>query len=213
MVLDVGSVSLNQCLAKYREGIAVILASCMVCNSVVLQFVLPRSPLLLFRQRKAVRLLDPVKQFFVQIRGAADDKMCCPPSGIRFGLQNSLSSRSAFLFTHLWCRSLITHIEQHFDFVIRCASVQGSGDPVVLAHVICREESGLSPQGPNENRVAFEIDYIQWFLSLQSQLVFGHIHDEGEPLPIAAMPEHLMIRRFAPRIIRLCIVCFHDEGS
>lgn len=30
MVLDVGSISLNQYLAKYREGVAAILASCMV---------------------------------------------------------------------------------------------------------------------------------------------------------------------------------------
>lgn len=30
MVLDVGSVSLNQYLAKYGEGVAPILASCMV---------------------------------------------------------------------------------------------------------------------------------------------------------------------------------------
>ena len=30
MVLDVGSISLNQYLAKYREGVAPILASCMV---------------------------------------------------------------------------------------------------------------------------------------------------------------------------------------
>lgn len=30
MVLDVGSISLNQCLAKYREGVAPLLASCMV---------------------------------------------------------------------------------------------------------------------------------------------------------------------------------------
>lgn len=30
MVLDVGSISLNQYLAKYREGVVAILASCMV---------------------------------------------------------------------------------------------------------------------------------------------------------------------------------------
>lgn len=30
MVLDVGSISLNQCLAKYREGVVAILDSCMV---------------------------------------------------------------------------------------------------------------------------------------------------------------------------------------
>ena len=30
MVLDVGSISLNQCLAKYREGVVAFLASCMV---------------------------------------------------------------------------------------------------------------------------------------------------------------------------------------
>lgn len=35
MVLDVGSISLNQCLAKYREGVVVILASCMVCATYI----------------------------------------------------------------------------------------------------------------------------------------------------------------------------------
>lgn len=30
MVLDVGSISLNQCLAKCRESVVAILASCMV---------------------------------------------------------------------------------------------------------------------------------------------------------------------------------------
>ena len=102
MVLDVGSISLNQCLAKYRE--------------------------------------DATAFYNVSLFPIRDKSPWCSPSHISAfnDRKNSLSSRSTFLFVHLWCRCLITHIEQHFDFVIRCAAVKGNGDPVVLAHVICR---------------------------------------------------------------------------
>ena len=77
--------------------------------------------------------------------------------------QNSLSSRklSAFPPVHLWCRCLITHIEQHFDFVIRHTAIQCNGNPTVLPHMIGWKKAGFFSQGANEDRVAFEIDHIQ----------------------------------------------------
>ena len=115
---------------------------------------------------------------------------------------------SALLFASFGYRRLVTHIQQHFDFVIWNTPIQCNGDPVIFAHVICGEETDFIPQGANQKWVTFEIDHIQKIFLQQSQLVLWNIHNDSKPLLIVAMPEHFIIGIFEPRIIAVRVICF-----
>ena len=52
---------------------------------------------------------------------------------------------SALLFARFGYRRLVTHIQQHFDFVLWNTPIQCNGDPVIFAHVICREKTDFIP--------------------------------------------------------------------
>ena len=73
---------------------------------------------------------------------------------------------SALLFSCFGCRCLKAHIKQYFDFVIGYAAIQCNGEPLLLVHMISRENPRLVTKRTDKKRITFEICHIQWFIPL-----------------------------------------------
>ena len=100
--------------------------------------------------------------------------------------------------------------ENYVDCFRRHAAVQRGCDPAALVHVVRRKNAGFAAQRCNQDRIALEIDDIEFLRSCKSQLVPRHFHDQRKPLPVARMTEYGGARRVRPRIIRFCAVVIPD---
>lgn len=98
---------------------------------------------------------------------------------------------------------LIAHVQQHLDLSVRCAAVQRGGQPALLVHVVGRQDARRTAQGGDQNRVTLEVHHVQQPLPRQPQLFPRHVQNEREPLAVARVPEHRVVRRIGPRMIRL----------
>ena len=95
---------------------------------------------------------------------------------------------------------------QQPELIVRRAAVQRHGEPAVLVHMVGRENPRLTPQRTDEDRITLEVHHVDHLRTGQTELIARHVQNQRKPFPVAAVPEHGMVRRIGPRIVRLCAV-------
>ena len=72
---------------------------------------------------------------------------------------------------------LMAHIQQRFEGFVGSAPVERGGDPMLLVHMVGREEPGLFPLRPDQTRIGLEIQHGDFFGSRQSGLPAFRVGD------------------------------------
>ena len=107
-------------------------------------------------------------------------------------LQKAISFKIFIIkpFGRLFFRQFITRIQQKQQRGIRGRSVKSHGKPMCLVHVPRGEDTRLSPERADQNRVTLEIDHADLTVSRQPQILSGNVHDNGKPFPVPQVTEH-----------------------
>ena len=69
--------------------------------------------------------------------------------------------------------------------------------------MVGRENPRLTPQRTDEDRITLEVHHVDHLRAGQTELIARHVQNQRKPFPVAAVPEHGMVRRTGPRIVRL----------
>ena len=88
-------------------------------------------------------------------------------------------------------RQFITHSHQKLDLLIFHRAIQSHTDPMGLIHMPTGEDARFLPEGANQSGITFEIHHTDFTIAGKFQILSGDVHNDGEPLPVPIVPEHL----------------------
>ena len=98
--------------------------------------------------------------------------------------------RRFLLSGRLGFRQIEAQTQQTRDRLAVGGAVQKDSQPLILVHVIGREEARPAPQGTDQKRIALEIQDVRNALPILPQRLIGHPHHQSKPFTIVAMPEY-----------------------
>ena len=90
-------------------------------------------------------------------------------------------------------RQFITQIHQNLDILILHSPIQRHGEPMGLIHVPAGEDARLHVERSDQSGISFEIHHTDFTITLKSQIFSGDVHEDGKPLLVPRVPEHLNI--------------------
>lgn len=116
---------------------------------------------------------------------------------------NLFLRRADFLLLFLRRSGSIAYIDQVTDFILLYSTVQKHRNPMLLIHVIGREDSlFLYQYVPQHHIVYFQVEGIDISFSGKSQLIPAYAHGQRKPLPVVAVAEDSTGVILRPEVLR-----------
>ena len=82
-----------------------------------------------------------------------------------------------------------------------------------LIHMPAGEDARFLPEGANQSGIALEINYADFTLTGQAQILSGDVHNDGKPLPVSIVSEHQKTGIFGKEMLALNTVGIRQIGG